>query len=70
MRDEGVLIVGSGNSYHNLRSFRDGDGRAASEFDVWLNEAATVPDASSRKAHLIAWAEAPSARACHPREST
>lgn len=68
LRDKGILIVGSGNSYHNLRSFMDGDGRAADEFDGWLHEATTMPDADLRNARLVEWASAPSARACHPRE--
>ena len=29
LRDKGVAIVGSGMSYHDLRHFRDGDGRAS-----------------------------------------
>ena len=41
LRDEGVVIVGSGMSYHDLRHFRDGDGRDAATFDAWLTEAAT-----------------------------
>jgi aromatic ring-opening dioxygenase catalytic subunit (LigB family) len=68
LRDEGVLIVGSGNSFHNMRTFRDGDAAASIEFDDWLTQAATDPDPSSRDRRLEAWAAAPQARACHPRE--
>ncbi len=68
LRDEGVLIVGSGNSYHNLRSFMDGDSRSSAAFDGWLNEAVTEPDMAVRNAKLVRWMDAPSARACHPRE--
>jgi len=67
LRDEGVAIVGSGMSYHNLRDFRDGDGKASEIFDAWLGEAATSAPAE-RDARLAQWAEAPMGRQCHPRE--
>lgn len=68
LRDEGVLIVGSGMSYHHMRGFGTAAGRQASEqFDRWLRETVTS-DAEARDAGLRHWAEAPSARACHPRE--
>jgi aromatic ring-opening dioxygenase catalytic subunit (LigB family) len=52
-----------------LREFFGPQGNAASiAFDEWLNETATQADASERTARLTAWAKAPSARACHPRE--
>jgi aromatic ring-opening dioxygenase catalytic subunit (LigB family) len=68
LRDEGVVIVGSGMSFHDLSHFRDGDGRASAQFDAWLDETATKADPETREARLIRWSEAPSARACHPRE--
>jgi aromatic ring-opening dioxygenase catalytic subunit (LigB family) len=67
LRDEGVFIVGSGMSYHNMRGF-GGAGRAASEsFDTWLREAATAAPAD-RDRLLSVWSTAPSAREAHPRE--
>ena len=41
LRDQGVVIVGSGMSFHDLRHFFDGDGRASDAFDAWLDETAT-----------------------------
>lgn len=70
LRDTGVFILGSGNSFHDLRRlFRpDRDTAAASAaFHAWLEETVTA-DAGARHERLVRWAEAPSARACHPRE--
>lgn len=70
LRDEGVFIVGSGMTYHNMRGFRSqqpGPRIEAQAFDDWLRESATLP-AAERDARLAAWATAPAARAVHPRE--
>jgi aromatic ring-opening dioxygenase catalytic subunit (LigB family) len=71
LREDGVLILATGMSYHNLRSFFSNDPRAtaASEaFDSWLGEAVCAPDAAERDRRLIAWESAPAARLCHPQE--
>jgi aromatic ring-opening dioxygenase catalytic subunit (LigB family) len=70
LRDEGVLIVGSGMSYHNLRDLYSSDPRvlrSAAEFDAWLGEAVTDTDSAARERKLAAWHQAPGARAAHPR---
>jgi len=69
LRDEGVFIIGSGMSFHNMRTFRD-PVRArpvAETFDKWLREATTA-GAAERDRRLTAWAAAPAARDAHPRE--
>jgi aromatic ring-opening dioxygenase catalytic subunit (LigB family) len=69
LRDEGVLIVGSGLSYHNLREFFDSRGWGPSrEFDGWLNGVLLQGDPATRSKLLAGWEAAPSARAAHPRE--
>ena len=68
LRDEGVLIVGSGNSFHNLRTFFDGEAGASLQFDQWLTETVQSADPAVRATGLKAWDRAPAARLCHPRE--
>lgn len=68
LRDEGVLILGSGNSYHNLAQFMDGRSEDSAAFDGWLSQAVTQPGAAQRAHALMHWREAPRARAAHPRE--
>ena len=68
LRDEGVFVVGSGMTCHDLRAFFSRGGTAVSErFDAWLRESMVLP-AAERDARLVAWEEAPSARGAHPRE--
>lgn len=68
LRQQGVLIAGSGMSYHNLRGFFGGAGERADRFDAWLTDAACAPTPQLRAERLAAWAQAPSAREAHPRE--
>lgn len=76
LRDEGVLIVGSGMSYHNMRAFgaamRSANARGpmqadALRFDDWLAELTTRSE-SEIEQRLIEWERAPAGRAAHPRE--
>ena len=67
LREEGVFIVGSGMTFHDLRAFGPGSRAVAEAFDGWLVKAATLP-AEERDRQLVDWARAPSARASHPRE--
>jgi aromatic ring-opening dioxygenase catalytic subunit (LigB family) len=68
LRDEGVLIIGSGNSFHNLRTFFDGQAGVSAQFDDWLTQTVKTPDPQSRSDKLAAWDMAPGARLSHPRE--
>lgn len=68
LRGRGVLIVGSGLSYHNTSAFMTPEAVHDSRvFDDWLTAACTSEPAS-RHQQLAEWARAPAARAAHPRE--
>jgi aromatic ring-opening dioxygenase catalytic subunit (LigB family) len=66
LRDQGVLIIGSGSSFHNLRTYFNGAAEAAKAFDDWLT--ATAENPAGREERLAHWTSAPAARDCHPRE--
>lgn len=66
LRDDGVLIIGSGLSYHNLGAL--GSGGPATEasvpFHAWLDATLTGDDIDGQ---LQRWTRAPLAREVHPR---
>lgn len=74
LRSQGVLIIGSGMSYHNLQQLMatmrgqpTSVGEDSKRFDQWLSEAVSK-EAAARETALVEWEKAPVARACHPRE--
>ena len=69
LRDEGVLIIGSGFSFHDTRAIMNGAGAAPSAtFDRWLNATLVESTPADRERGLLQWSAAPAARGAHPRE--
>jgi aromatic ring-opening dioxygenase catalytic subunit (LigB family) len=69
LRNEGVLIVGSGMSYHNMHAFRTPAATEPSKlFDDWLTETLAQEEREVRWQRLCRWDTAPAARNAHPRE--
>ncbi|ALM53763.1 DODA-type extradiol aromatic ring-opening family dioxygenase [Halomonas huangheensis] len=70
LREQGVLIVASGMSYHNMARLMRGGTQVdpdSQAFDQWLGESIALP-AQQRDARLVQWSQAPGARAAHPEE--
>lgn len=67
LRVRGILLLGSGLSYHNLRDIGPRARAASSAFDAWLQETLAAPP-SERARRLVEWEKAPAARLAHPRE--
>ncbi len=71
---ERLLVIGSGFSFHNLPAFFAPVTRQITEqnqaFQNWLMEtfSSRQIDEAQRRQRLLAWADAPHARFCHPRE--
>jgi aromatic ring-opening dioxygenase catalytic subunit (LigB family) len=68
LRDEGVLLVASGMSFHNLSGFYQPEtARRSRAFDAWLTQAVESP-AAERNRLLTDWRKAPFGPYAHPRE--
>ena len=67
LRDEGVLIVGSGLTFHNLRMWGAAARAPSKAFDGWLAEALDA-DPAERTRRIQRWENAPAARIAHPEE--
>jgi aromatic ring-opening dioxygenase catalytic subunit (LigB family) len=67
LRDEGVLIVGSGLSWHNLRMWGPQAKAPSEAFDSWLDDA-LKGSGEERSQRLRRWESAPAARLAHPEE--
>ncbi|MDI4639994.1 dioxygenase [Rhodoblastus acidophilus] len=64
LRDEGVLIIGSGSATHNLRAFFGGEDTPpwALTFNEWLHDRIEAGDAAA----IAAWEQGPDALRNHP----
>ncbi len=65
LRDEDVLIIGSGMSFHNMRGFTSAFKEASEQFDNWLAHMATQTEVE-RNTLLQHWQNAPHARQVQP----
>lgn len=69
LREQGVLIVGSGLTYHNMRGFGQRTSSVpATAFETELTAIISDKNAQERDRRLVAWEKAPAARLAHPRE--
>lgn len=68
LRDEHILIIGSGFSYHNLSRMGAAAQLPSAQFDAWLQRRVVGSRPDQRVKHLIDWQHAPAARIAHPRE--
>jgi len=68
LRDESVLIVGSGMSFHNLRVRGAAAIAPSAEWDAALTAAVTDPDPVRRAERVVGWRALPHAQFAHPRE--
>jgi len=73
LRSDGVLVLGSGFSFHNMQALMSqtpGPDARNAEFQDWLIATCTDPalHESERAERLRQWTQAPHARYCHPRE--
>ena len=66
LREQGVLILGSGMSFHNMRGYGDPRfGPVSDTFDQWLARSVALPEAARIDA-FTQWEQAPASRLAHP----
>lgn len=66
LREQGVLIVGSGMSFHNMRGYGDPRfGPISDQFDAWLKQTVEAEPEQCFQG-LSQWEQAPMVRQCHP----
>jgi len=73
LRDRNILLIGSGNTFHNIPVLLRGikqraDSASGKDFDDWLTKTLTTQAPAVRKNSLLRWTDAPSARYAQPRE--
>jgi 4,5-DOPA dioxygenase extradiol len=71
LREDGVLILGSGYTFHNLPHFfhpTEASKQAARNFNEWLKKTMLSSSPSEMKQCLMHWDQAPGAKQSHPRE--
>ena len=68
LREAGVLILGSGMSFHNMPGYGDPRfGPPSDAFDAWLTGTLEQDDTAARDSALAAWDAAPGGLLSHPR---
>lgn len=68
LRNDDMLIIGSGLSYHNLRLLGQPGTAPSAQFDAWLQQVVVNDSIEQRITQLQNWESAPAARLAHPRE--
>jgi aromatic ring-opening dioxygenase catalytic subunit (LigB family) len=68
LRDEGVVIIGSGSSFHDLRNRGPAARAPSGAFDAWLQDTLLETAPGERLERLAHWTQAPAARLAHPHE--
>lgn len=68
LRDDGVVIIGSGSSFHNLALRGPAAIEPSRRFDDWLQQTLLRSPSTERLRRLANWTLAPDARLAHPRE--
>ena len=67
LRDAGVLIIGSGHSYHNLNFSELKVTQNSQTFDAWLTQTLCEAEPAERIKQLVNWSAAPLAQKAHPK---